>query len=43
MAKILHFLNHAAFGDCSRRICGHSFAYHIPLMGCIKCDCTEYK
>lgn len=29
-----------AFGDCSR--CRHSIAYHLPLTGCIKCNCDEY-
>ncbi len=27
-------------GDCSR--CGHSVIYHVPLTGCIKCDCEEF-
>ncbi len=28
------------FGDCSR--CGHSVAYHMPFVGCVKCDCSEF-
>lgn len=28
------------FGDCDR--CGHSVAYHAPLVGCLKCDCEEF-
>ena len=28
------------FGDCS--YCGHSVAYHLPLVGCTKCDCDEF-
>ena len=27
-------------GDCSS--CGHSLAYHLPLAGCVKCDCDEF-
>jgi hypothetical protein len=27
-------------GDCDN--CGHSAMYHVPLMGCIKCDCDEF-
>lgn len=27
-------------GDCDS--CGHSVAYHVPLVGCIKCDCDEF-
>lgn len=27
-------------GDCDR--CGHSVAYHMPLLGCIKCSCGEF-
>lgn len=27
-------------GDCDN--CGHSFAYHVPLSGCVKCSCGEY-
>jgi len=34
---------HNMIGDCDRRGCGHSFAYHVPLVGCMKCDCEEYK
>jgi hypothetical protein len=30
-------------GDCGRRGCGHSVAYHLPFAGCIKCDCEEYQ
>lgn len=30
-------------GDCSRPGCGHSIAYHVPIVGCMKCDCDEYK
>lgn len=29
-----------AFGDCR---CGHSVAYHLPLVGCMKCDCDEFR
>lgn len=36
MTKPLHF-----FGDCHR--CEHSIIYHIPILGCVKCDCEEYK
>jgi hypothetical protein len=36
MHRALH-----AFGDCSR--CHHSIAYHLPLVGCVKCDCDEYQ
>jgi len=28
-------------GDCDN--CSHSFAYHVPIMGCLKCDCDEFK
>lgn len=27
-------------GDCDR--CGHSALYHVPLAGCMKCDCDEF-
>lgn len=27
-------------GDCEN--CGHSIVYHIPLIGCHKCDCDEF-
>ena len=27
-------------GDCDW--CGHSIAYHVPLVGCIKCSCDEF-
>ena len=39
--RALHVIGLHAFGDCSR--CRHSFAYHMPLMGCIKCNCEEYQ
>lgn len=29
-----------AFGDCR---CGHSVAYHLPLVGCMKCGCDEFR
>ena len=29
-----------AFGDCNN--CGHSIMYHVPIAGCMKCDCDEY-
>jgi len=29
-----------AFGDCR---CGHSVAYHLPLAGCLKCGCDEFR
>ena len=29
------------FGDCKR--CGHSVMYHLPLAGCLKCDCDEFS
>lgn len=28
-------------GDCDN--CGHSIAYHVPILGCMKCRCSEYK
>jgi hypothetical protein len=28
-------------GDCDQ--CGHSVVYHLPLAGCIKCDCDEFS
>lgn len=28
-------------GDCSD--CGHSVLYHMPLVGCVKCDCDEFS
>lgn len=28
------------FGDCS--YCGHSVAYHVPMVGCMKCNCDEF-
>lgn len=28
------------FGDCDT--CGHSAMYHVPLAGCLKCDCDEF-
>jgi len=31
--------NHV-LGDCS--YCGHSIAYHMPFMGCMKCSCSEF-
>jgi hypothetical protein len=31
------------FGDCSRSYCGHSIIYHVPISGCLKCRCEEYK
>lgn len=27
-------------GDCED--CGHSIAYHLPFVGCTKCDCDEF-
>jgi predicted nucleic-acid-binding Zn-ribbon protein len=27
-------------GDCDN--CGHSVMYHLPVVGCQKCDCEEY-
>lgn len=29
------------FGDCDR--CGHSIVYHVPLFGCGKCSCEEFR
>jgi hypothetical protein len=29
------------FGDCDR--CGHSIIYHLPFIGCEKCDCEEFS
>jgi len=29
----------AVIGDCD---CGHSVLYHLPLAGCLKCDCDEF-
>ena len=28
------------FGDCR---CGHSVMYHLPLAGCMKCSCDEFR
>lgn len=28
-----------AIGDCE---CGHSLIYHMPFVGCVKCDCDEF-
>lgn len=28
-------------GDCDR--CGHSVMYHVPLIGCAKCSCEEFR
>jgi hypothetical protein len=28
-------------GDCKR--CGHSVVYHMPLLGCMKCNCEEFS
>lgn len=36
--SLRHIMTHV-FGDCD---CGHSFVYHMPLAGCIKCDCDEF-
>ena len=30
----------AMVGDCRR--CGHSIVYHLPFIGCTKCDCEEF-
>lgn len=27
-------------GDCR---CGHSIIYHAVFVGCIKCDCDEFR
>jgi predicted nucleic-acid-binding Zn-ribbon protein len=27
-------------GDCDN--CGHSAMYHMPFVGCVKCDCEEF-
>lgn len=27
-------------GDCDD--CGHSIIYHLPVVGCTKCDCEEF-
>lgn len=27
-------------GDCDE--CGHSVIYHLPIVGCTKCDCDEF-
>lgn len=32
---------HSVIGDCDR--CGHSVIYHLPLAGCMKCDCDEFS
>lgn len=36
----LFLKKYSMFGDCEE--CNHSFAYHMPLAGCIKCDCSEF-
>jgi len=41
--RLFHHRALHAFGDCSRRGCHHSIAYHMPLIGCLKCDCEEYQ
>jgi hypothetical protein len=28
-------------GDCDN--CGHGIMYHLPVVGCTKCDCDEYE
>lgn len=41
-----HWVEHQIqqmIGDCKRRGCGHSIAYHLPMFGCAKCDCEEFK
>lgn len=43
MAQAIKHLIRHMFGDCSRRECGHSITYHVPIGGCLKCDCDEYK
>lgn len=27
-------------GDCAD--CRHSIVYHLPFVGCTKCDCEEF-
>ena len=28
-------------GDCDE--CGHSILYHVPIFGCLKCSCDEFR
>lgn len=39
IAALGHIAAHM-FGDCR---CGHSFAYHMPFAGCMKCSCDEFR
>jgi predicted nucleic-acid-binding Zn-ribbon protein len=32
---------HWMVGDCDN--CGHSVMYHLPIVGCQKCDCEEFE
>lgn len=42
MKRLKRLIRAAMFGDCDN--CGHSFAYHMPMMGCIKmCGCLEFR
>lgn len=34
------YMREAMTGDCDD--CGHSIIYHVPLVGCMKCDCDEF-
>lgn len=43
MSQMIRRWWHNMIGDCDRRGCGHSLAYHLPFAGCTKCDCEEYK
>jgi hypothetical protein len=38
--KVRHLLTHMV-GDCDD--CGHSIAYHLPWVGCTKCNCDEFS
>lgn len=38
--KRLFINKYTMFGDCDT--CGHSALYHIPLAGCMKCNCGEF-
>ncbi len=38
--RIRHAICHM-IGDCDD--CGHSIAYHMPIVGCVKCSCDEYS
>jgi hypothetical protein len=39
--RALRHLKAHMVGDCD--YCTHSIIYHVPLFGCAKCSCSEFR